>query len=251
VKIIQIKYVFDISEIQEENMGKVYRWRSNVRIVQYQQVKEVPERTLLVCRENDQQFVPSFAKEGDVGLDLPVKIKIDDKLLGRKHDRLREVTIYYCTCDGMKQNVDMSKYIYPNGATKKECPGIEYENLPFVEIPPKSWCELPAALSFKLPDDAWGFIKGRSSSSWKKHLEVVPSTIDPGYVGLLGTLVRNPNDFNVRVFEYDPDKGIGDRLAQLILVPIYPLRTIGITDVLPETKRGITGFGSSNKLNGN
>jgi len=223
-------------------MGKVYRWKSNVRITQYKEVKEVPERTLLVRREQDQHFVPSFAKEGDVGLDLPVKIKIDIE----KHNRLREVMIYYCSCDGIKQNVDMSKYLYPNGVTKRKCPNIEYENLPFVEIPPKSWCELPAALSVKLPDDAWGLIKGRSSTSWKKHLEVVTSTIDPGYTGLLGTLVRNPNDFNVRVFEFDPDKGIGDKLAQLILIPIYPLRTIGITDFLPETKRGSTGFGSTN-----
>jgi len=187
---------------------------------------------LYVRREPDQSFIPRFAKPGDVGLDLPVKINVDlikfDTESGSvKPDKLRSVMLY----------PELKQYIYPNG--------INNDGFPCLDIPAFGWAEIPSALSVKLPDDAWGLIKTRSCTAWKQHLMVSCSTIDPGYIGLLGTLVYNPNHTPVRVYEYNPETGKGDRLSQLILIPIYPLHKIVLVDYLPKTDRGTTGFGSS------
>jgi dUTPase len=187
---------------------------------------------LYVRREPDQSFIPRFAKTGDVGLDLPVKINIDqikfDTESGsEKPDKLRSVMLY----------PELKQYIYPNGFNNDGCPCLD--------IPAFGWAEIPSALAVKLPDDAWGLIKTRSCTAWKQHLMVSCSTIDPGYTGLLGTLVYNPNHVPVRVYEYNTETGVGDRLSQLILIPIYPLHKIILVDYLPKTDRGTTGFGSS------
>lgn len=190
------------------------------------------ERTgnLYVRQDPDQTFTPKFAKQLDVGLDLPVKINIDEIKFanaGENPDRLRSCILY----------PDLRHYIYPDGS--KDDPH------PFLEVPAHGWAEIPTGLRIKLPDDAWGFLKSRSSTNWKMHLIIDGSTIDPGYTGQLGVLVYNPNSYPVRVHEYDPKTGLGDRVAQLILVPVYDLKSIVLVDELPETSRGITGFGSS------
>jgi dUTPase len=194
--------------------------------------KEYPSNpgTLLVRRDPDQDFYPRFAKKGDVGIDLPVKININLIKFAkgkRTPGKLRAVMTH----------PDLKHYVYPNGT--------EEDPHPFLEVPSLGWAEIPAGISVKLPDDAWGLVKTRSCTAWKQHLIVSTSTIDPGYTGLLGTLVYNPNYFPVRVYEYDPKTGKGDKLSQLILIPVYPLQKIVIVDNLPETERGDTGFGSS------
>ena len=63
----------------------------------------------------------------------------------------------------------------------------------------------------------------------------------------MGTLVYNPNQTPVRVYEYDPETKTGDCLSQLILIPKYDLKRIILTSKLPDTKRGTTGFGSTTK----
>jgi dUTP pyrophosphatase len=195
-----------------------------------------PEGELYVKRDPDQSYIPHFAKDGDVGLDLPVKIVVDlikfDTDSGPNAwqggpDRLRSPMLY----------PDLKHFVYPNG--------VPADPHPFLEVPALGWAEIPSAISVKLPDDAWGLIKTRSCTAWRQHLIVSVSTIDPGYVGLLGTLVYNPNFVPVRVYEYDPKTKFGDRLSQLILIPRYPLKRIILVNQLPETERGKTGFGSS------
>jgi len=191
-----------------------------------------PTGNLYVKRDIDQTFIPRFAKELDVGIDLPVKIHIDRVKFtasGEEPDKLRYAMLH----------PDLRHYIFENGDPYRG------EPRPYLYVPPKGWAELPSGISIKLPDDAWGLIKNRSSTGWCKHLEVEPSTIDPGYTGLLGTLVFNPNDTPVKVYEYDPKTKQGDCLSQLILIPTYPLKNILLVDELPKTKRGSTGFGSS------
>jgi dUTPase len=183
---------------------------------------------LFVKRDPDQSFIPGFAKDGDVGLDLPVKISIDHIKFAEAGDepgRLRSPMLY----------PDLQHYI-----------NLDNGN-PYLEIPAFGWAEIPSGFAVKIPDDAWGLIKTRSGTAWKRHLHVSVSTIDPGYTGLLGTLVHNPNQHPVRVFEYDPETGEGDCLSQLILIPRYPLHSLVLVDQLPETERGDSGFGSTTK----
>ena len=183
---------------------------------------------MLLKQDPDQSFIPQFKKDGDVGLDLPVKILVDEIKFGEageKPGKLRSPMLY----------PDLKHYI-----------NVQSKN-PYLEIPAFGWAEIPSGFSVKIPDDAWGLIKTRSGTAWKKHLHVSLSTIDPGYTGLLGTLVHNPNQHPVRVYEHDPETGEGDCLSQLILIPKYNLNTLVLVNHLPETERGDSGFGSTTK----
>lgn len=204
-----------------------------MRTIDCRGMKPYPQKPnsdeLWLRQEPDQLATLGFAKEGDVGLDIPVKIIVDRTKVGDNPDKLRNPMLH----------PDLRHYIFPEGDDK--CP------IPFLEVPAFGWAEVPAALSVKLPDNAWGLLKGRSSAAWKKHLIVITSTIDTGYTGLLGTLVYNPNQRPVRIYEYNPKTGEGDCLSQLILIPVYPVEKLVLVDELPETQRGKSGFGSTTK----
>lgn len=195
-----------------------------------QEYEFVNRHNLYVKQDPDQIFIPRFAKDLDVGLDLPVKINIDRVKFAEKDslpDKLRNPLLY----------PDLKHYINPDGT--KDDP------TPWLEVPAMGWAEVPCGISIKLPDDAWGLLHARSSTIWKKHLICIGTTIDPGYTGQLGVLVHNPNNRPVRVYEYNPVTKSGDKLGQLILIPVYPLKAVILVDELPKTNRGATGFGSS------
>jgi deoxyuridine 5'-triphosphate nucleotidohydrolase len=171
----------------------------------------------------DLNFNLEYAKEGDVGLDLPVAmIKGDEKFKITPHN----------------------DYL------------INWEERWF-DIPAKGMAEIPCGLSVKVPDDAWGNIKPRSSTPWKRRLHVSEGVIDSGYTGPLYILVNNPNNEPSRIKEMD-------RLAQLIIVPKYRSYHVdaggavcGHSEIaiekssdLPSTERGDTGFGSSGGVQG-
>ena len=149
------------------------------------------------------RFTLKPGKPGDVGLDLPVVI--DERLKIQPH---------------------MDYYI-----NQKE---------QWFDIPPIGYAEVPCGLAVKVPDDAWGNIKARSSTGWKRRLSITPAVIDCGYIGPLYILVFNPNNCPVRV-------KAGEKLAQLIIVPKYPALKVETVKELPKTDRGVSSFGSTGK----
>lgn len=152
------------------------------------------------------------SKPGDVGFDLPV-------IVNAKNDIYKPRVLPF-----------KSYYIAPKGDAE--------DPVPYIDIPPQGSAEISTGLRIKLPDDAWGSVRPRSSTGWKKRLDVFEGTIDSGYTGPLFALVFNPQQVTVRVHE-------GDRLAQLVLIPKYHLNSIVKKTALPDTTRGATGFGSS------
>jgi len=183
--------------------------------------------TIWMRPDPDQDFRPRNTKAGDVGMDLPVKIDIDMAKFGESPDRLRfAMTI-----------PSLVELLRPEGSIE--------DRRPHMLIPPHGWAEIPSGLSVKLPDDAWGMVTTRSSTAWCKKLIVINGVIDTGYIGLLGTLVHNPNADFVKVIEYDSGKRQGDLLSQLILIPRYEVDTVIMTQRLPKTDRGKSGFGST------
>lgn len=147
-------------------------------------------------------FVLQHAKPGDVGFDLPVVM--DDRL-----------------------KIEPYKDYYINWKER------------WFDVPPHGSAEVPCGMAVKIPNDAWGNIKGRSSTRWKRKLHVAEGVIDSDYTGPLYVLVDNPNGTTVRIAEFD-------RLAQLLILPKYaPDQTILVVEQLPTTVRGDTGFGSS------
>jgi dUTP pyrophosphatase len=154
----------------------------------------------------------AYAKPGDVGLDLPV-------IINPKNERFKP-----------RIKPHRHYYIAPNGS--------DDDPQPWIDIPPLGKAEISTGLRVKVPEDSWANIKSRSSTGWKKGLNVFEGVIDSGYTGPLFVLVFNPNSEPVRIHE-------GDRIAQLIIIPKYPLTSIVKTGDLPNTERGDSGFGSS------
>jgi dUTP pyrophosphatase len=65
-----------------------------------------------------------------------------------------------------------------------------------------------------------------------------PGLVDPGYRGEL--LVNLVNTDRRETFVVEP----GMRIAQLVVVPVPELELVEV-DELPESDRGVRGFGSS------
>ncbi|GLJ60366.1 deoxyuridine 5'-triphosphate nucleotidohydrolase [Microbacterium barkeri] len=91
-----------------------------------------------------------------------------------------------------------------------------------------------------LPEGYAAFVVPRSGLAAKHGITIVnaPGTIDAGYrgeikVALLNTDAREAYQITA-----------GDRIAQLILMPVPRARFIPV-DELPESVRGVGGFGST------
>lgn len=106
-----------------------------------------------------------------------------------------------------------------------------------VTIHPGETVNIPTGVHVQLPDATWGFLVGRSSSFYRKHLQVNPAVIDNGYRGELMFTVRNFGDEPYRV-------DIGERLAQLIIMPLMDVVPVQVDELAPS-ERGDTGFGST------
>lgn len=104
---------------------------------------------------------------------------------------------------------------------------------------PKCVVDLSTGWDINVPPRTWGLITARSSTSKKRRLIVHPGIIDPGYAGPLSVLVWNPG-YIPRIIK------AGDRLAQLIIIPLPPT-TIQRVNSMPITSRGGGCFGSTGR----
>jgi dUTPase len=169
------------------------------------------------CGSPATDYKVGVKKPGDVGMDMPIRIVGMENVLGPDGKPFLQV----------HPEPPIHNYL------------INYEK-GYVDIPSGGYAELPTALHFKLPDDAWGMIRPRSSTGWKRRLVAFEGTIDAGFTGQMCCLVHNPNPYPVRVMH-------DDSVSQLILVQKYPLDKIVTVDYsdLPTTDRGQKGFGST------
>ena len=104
-------------------------------------------------------------------------------------------------------------------------------------IGPGESVDIPLGVRVQLPEGWWGLLTGRSSTLRKRGLLVAQGVIDQGYRGPLYAYVRNMTEEMVRVRD-------GERLAQLIPLPLFP-GTIELVEDLEGHERGVNGFGSS------
>ena len=110
-----------------------------------------------------------------------------------------------------------------------------------VTIKPKTSFLIPTGLSLAFSKDYEVQIRPRSGLAAKNNMSVLntPGTIDSDYRGEIKVILYNHgnNDFVVNN---------GDRIAQMILVPVFKME-LEETNDLPETIRGEGGFGSTGK----
>ena len=112
-----------------------------------------------------------------------------------------------------------------------------------INIKPKTSSLIPTGLSVAFSENYEIQIRPRSGLAAKNNISVLntPGTIDSDYRGEIKVIIYNHgnNDFFVNN---------GDRIAQMILSPVVKMELEETSD-LPETIRGIGGFGSTGKWN--
>lgn len=106
-------------------------------------------------------------------------------------------------------------------------------------VPPHTARKLPLGFALQFPAGLYGMILPRSGLM-SDGFTVFSAPIDPDYRGEVGVVLANINH------ERWWDVKAGDRVAQLILLPLYGSAWAPVSE-LPPTKRGDGGFGSSGR----
>jgi dUTP pyrophosphatase len=118
--------------------------------------------------------------------------------------------------------------------------GLDLSSCERVELAPGERALVPTGLAVAIPEGHAGFVQPRSGLAAKHGISIVntPGLVDSGYRGEL--LVNLVNTDKVEPFVVEP----GMRIAQLVILPIPELDLVEV-DELPESERGVRGFGSS------
>jgi len=125
-------------------------------------------------------------------------------------------------------------YAHPGDA------GADLSAAEAVTLGPGERFTMPTGVSIALPDGYAAFVVPRSGLAMRHGLTIVnaPGTVDAGYRGEIRVTLLNTD----RSMPYDI--AVGDRIAQLIVMPVTRARFIPV-DTLPDSHRGTAGFGSS------
>jgi dUTP pyrophosphatase len=118
--------------------------------------------------------------------------------------------------------------------------GLDLAACERVELPPGERATVPTGLAVAIPDGFAGFVQPRSGLAARHGLTIVnsPGLVDSGYRGELRVVLLNTD---ARVpFVVEP----GMRIAQLVVLPVPELELVEVEE-LPESERGVRGFGSS------
>jgi dUTP pyrophosphatase len=118
--------------------------------------------------------------------------------------------------------------------------GLDLSSCERVELAPGERALVPTGLAVAIPEGYAGFVQPRSGLAAKHGISIVntPGLVDAGYRGEL--LVNLVNTDQAEPFVVES----GMRIAQLVILPIPELELIEV-DELPESERGVRGFGSS------
>lgn len=111
-----------------------------------------------------------------------------------------------------------------------------------VIIPPHNTAKISTDIAIEIPQGYWGGVFARSGLATKQGLRPANcvGVIDSDYRGPVIVALHNDTDETKEVM-------IGDRIAQLIILPICDFGGWEIVDELSDTDRGDGGFGHSGK----
>jgi dUTP pyrophosphatase len=118
--------------------------------------------------------------------------------------------------------------------------GLDLASCERVELAPGERALVGTGLAVAIPDGYAGFVQPRSGLAAKHGISIVntPGLVDSGYRGELRVALLNTDARETFVVEP------GMRIAQLVVMPVPELEPV-VVDELPESERGVRGFGSS------
>jgi dUTP pyrophosphatase len=118
--------------------------------------------------------------------------------------------------------------------------GLDLSSCERVELGPGERALVPTGLAVAIPEGYAGFVQPRSGLAARHGITIVntPGLIDSGYRGEVKIALLNTDAHELFVVE------AGMRIAQLVVLPIPEVELV-VVDELPESERGVRGFGSS------
>jgi dUTP pyrophosphatase len=118
--------------------------------------------------------------------------------------------------------------------------GLDLAACERVELRPGQRALVGTGLAVAIPEGYAGFVQPRSGLAARHGLSVVnsPGLVDSGYRGELRVVLLNTDESEPFVVEP------GMRIAQLVVLSVPEVELVEV-DELPESERGVRGFGSS------
>jgi dUTP pyrophosphatase len=118
--------------------------------------------------------------------------------------------------------------------------GLDLSACERVELAPGERALVGTGLAVAIPDGYAGFVQPRSGLAARHGISIVntPGLVDSGYRGELRVALLNTD--TRETFVVEP----GMRIAQLVVVPVPEVEPVEVEE-LPESERGVRGFGSS------
>jgi dUTP pyrophosphatase len=134
----------------------------------------------------------------------------------------------------LREDAVLPESAYPGDA------GFDLVACERVELRPGERALVPTGIAVAIPAGYAGLVVPRSGLALRHGISLVntPGIIDSGYRGELRVIAINTD--RSETFVVEP----GMRIAQLVVVAV-PTLALAEEDVLPETVRGTSGFGSS------
>lgn len=133
-------------------------------------------------------------------------------------------------------------YDYMDQATKGSA-GIDLRSTINTTIYPKQTVKIDTGISIWIQDPAYaGLILARSSTATKQHLAPANKVglIDSDYQGPLIVALHNHGQTQQEIV-------FGERIAQLIIIPVFQFELDIVDSFAASTERGEGGFGSTGK----
>jgi dUTP pyrophosphatase len=118
--------------------------------------------------------------------------------------------------------------------------GLDLSACERIELGPGERALVPTGLAVAIPEGYGGYVQPRSGLAAKHGISIVntPGLVDSGYRGELRINLLNTDRREAFVVE------VGMRIAQLVILPLPEVELVEV-DELPESERGVRGFGSS------
>jgi dUTP pyrophosphatase len=118
--------------------------------------------------------------------------------------------------------------------------GVDLAACERVELGPGERALVPTGLAIAIPEGYAGYVQPRSGLAAKHGISIVntPGLVDAGYRGELKVNLLNTD--RREAFVVEP----GMRIAQLVILPLPEVELVEV-DELPESERGVRGFGST------
>ena len=118
--------------------------------------------------------------------------------------------------------------------------GLDLAACERVELGPGERATVGTGLAVAIPEGFAGFVQPRSGLALRHGITIVntPGLVDSGYRGELKVILLNTDTSEPFVVEQ------GMRIAQLVVLQVPEVDPIEVEE-LPESERGVRGFGSS------